>query len=74
MNVLRRYERLRDIKLITFTDGELSRDNSNNYNRNNLLDNVSKRLGISEHISGKFPDNKMDSVALLDLCKFIEKM
>ena len=61
------------IKLITFTDGESSRDNSNNFNRNSVLDNVCKELGIDEYISGNFPDNKMDTVPILELSKFIEK-
>ena len=60
------------IKLITFSDGESSRDNSNGFNRNLVLNNVCKKLGIDEHISGNFPDNKMDTVPLLELAKFIE--
>ena len=64
------------LKLITFTDGESSRDIKNNEsqfkNRNLLLDNVCKILGIDDYIFGNFPDNKMDSIPLLDLCKFIE--
>ena len=59
------------VKLITFTDGEGSR-NTLNKNRNSLLDNVCKKLKINEYISGNFPDNKLDTVPLLDLCKFIE--
>jgi len=58
------------IKLITFTDGESSRNE--NGNRNILLDRVCKKLGINEYISGNFPDNKLDSIPLLDICKFIE--
>ena len=61
------------IKLITFTDGEASREDNNEYNRNILLENVSKKLGINEYVCGNFPDNKMDSIPLLELCKFIEK-
>ena len=60
------------IKLITFTDGESSRDNNNDFNRNSKLNNVCKELGIDEHMSGNFPDNKMDAVPLLELSKFIE--
>jgi LmbE family N-acetylglucosaminyl deacetylase len=58
------------IKLITFTDGESSRNE--NSNRNTLLDRVCKKLGINEYIYGNFPDNKLDSIPLLDICKFIE--
>ena len=63
-------------KLITFTDGESSRQETNdtvNYNRNHVLNLVCKDLGITDCTFGCFPDNKMDSVPLLDLCKFIEK-
>ena len=60
------------IKLITFTDGESSRQNKEKNNRNDLLENVCKNLGINEYTFGNFPDNKMDSVPLLDLSKFIE--
>jgi N-acetylglucosamine malate deacetylase 1 len=59
------------IKLITFTDGESSRNNTK-YNRNVLLDKVCDKLGINEYVCGNFPDNKMDTIPLLDLCKFIE--
>lgn len=62
-------------KLITFTDGEGARfdDDMGVPNRNSLLEQVCKKLGIKDYAYGDFPDNKMDSVPLLDLCKFIEK-
>lgn len=60
-------------KLITFTDGESSREHNEDKNRNSVLSNVCKNLGINDYVSGNFPDNKMDSISLLDLCKFIEK-
>jgi N-acetylglucosamine malate deacetylase 1 len=60
------------INLLTFTDGVGSRNN-NEANRNKKLDHVSEILGISEYTIGDFPDNAMDSVPLLSLCKFIEK-
>ena len=61
-------------KLITFTDGESSREKANviPFNRNHVLDSVCKDLNITEYTFGNFPDNKMDSIPLLDLCKFIE--
>ena len=61
-----------DIQLLTFTDGVGSRNN-NEKNRNSKLELVSKVLGISRYTIGNFPDNAMDSVPLLDLCKFIEE-
>lgn len=60
-----------DIQLLTFTDGVGSRRN-NESNRNSKLEEVSKILGISKFNVGDFPDNGMDMVPLLDLCKFIE--
>lgn len=60
-----------EIQLITFTDGVGSRNN-NEVNRNPKLEQVSKILGIHKHSSGAFPDNAMDSVPLLEICKFIE--
>lgn len=61
-----------DIQLLTFTDGVGSRNN-NEKNRNPKLKSVSEILGISKYTAGNFPDNAMDSVSLLDLCKFIEE-
>ena len=58
------------ITLLTFTNGESSRENGKD--RRNLLDKVSKTIGINKYIAGDFPDNQMDSVPLLELCKFIE--
>tara|TARA_B100001029_G_scaffold163244_1_gene153208 strand:- start:1327 stop:1980 length:654 start_codon:yes stop_codon:yes gene_type:complete len=62
-----------DINLLTFTDGESARENAVNLNRNDCLTKVSKILNIKDFKCGDFPDNKMDSVPLLDVCKFIEK-
>jgi len=61
------------IKLITFTDGVSSRTDNTSSNRNHKLDYVTKILGIQEYTFGDFPDNQMDSIPLLNLCKFIEK-
>lgn len=60
-----------DIQLLTFTDGVSSRYKGEK-NRNPKLESISKILGISKYSSGDFPDNAMDSVTLLDICKFIE--
>ena len=59
-----------NVHLLTFTDGISSRDEIGN--RNNVLDSVQNILGLKSYFSGSFPDNKMDSVPLLDICKFIE--
>jgi LmbE family N-acetylglucosaminyl deacetylase len=61
-----------EIQLLTFTDGVGSRNN-NEKNRNSKLELVSKVLGISKYVVGNFPDNSMDSIPLLHLCKFIEE-
>lgn len=60
-----------NIKLLTFTDGVSSREKKD-VNRNHVLDKCSKILGIHDYKFGNFPDNKMDSVPLLDVVKFIE--
>ena len=59
-----------EIQLLTFTDGVGARGEEGN--RNQKLDECSKILGINRYKAGSFPDNSMDSVPLLDLCKFIE--
>ena len=60
-----------EIQLLTFTDGEGSRGITKK-NRNDLLCKVSEILGIKKYSFSNFPDNAMDSVPLLRLCKFIE--
>ncbi len=60
-----------NIQLLTFTDGVGSR-RTNEKNRNPKLQQVSDILGIFKYSSGDFPDNAMDSITLLDICKFIE--
>lgn len=61
----------KEVKLITFTDG-ISARGQNLKNRNKSLDKVSEILGISDYSVGNFPDNEMDSVSMLKVCKFIE--
>ena len=58
------------IKLLTFTNGEGSRNN--NKDRREILEKVCLKLGINEFLCGDFPDNELDSVSLLSLVKFIE--
>lgn len=60
-----------NIQLLTFTDGVGSR-RIGEENRNPKLKQIASILGISNFNSGNFPDNAMDSVPLLDICKFIE--
>lgn len=59
------------IHLLTFTDGVGSR-RLGEKNRNSKLSDVSSLLGIERYICANFPDNAMDSVPLLDMCKFVE--
>jgi N-acetylglucosamine malate deacetylase 1 len=59
-----------DIKLITFTNGTGARGSE--YNRNEVLKDVCNKLGIRTWKSANYPDNKMDTIALLDIIKFIE--
>ena len=68
----RLYREGHSIQLLTFTDGESSRG-LNKKNRNTLLDRVSNILGISNFSFSNFPDNAMDSVPFLKICKFIEE-
>ena len=60
-----------NVRLLTFTDGLGARDGDDG-NRNDVLGQVKNILGLSSYSSGDFPDNRMDSVPLLDICKFIE--
>jgi len=57
------------VRLLTFTDGIGSREPGQ---RTSQLSQVSNSLGIFEYKSFNFPDNKMDSVPLLDVVKKIE--
>ena len=61
-----------DVELITFTNGESARDNPDNLNRNDQLEKVSEILGINKFSYGNFPVNKMDTIPLLEICKFLE--
>lgn len=67
-----------EVRLITMTDGVSARETPNHGNsphdseRLTSLQQAAKTLGISKVYSFNFPDNKMDSVALLDVIKVIE--
>lgn len=60
------------VHLMTFTDGVDARDEKGSENRNKKLKNISEILGISSYNHGDFPDNQLDVVPLLKLCKYIE--
>lgn len=59
------------IKLLTFTDGESARGQTTK-NRNDRLDKVCSKLGISDYSFANYPDNRLDIISLLDKCKYIE--
>ena len=61
-----------NIHLMTFTDGVDSRDEEGIENRNNKLKEISQILGINTFNHGGFPDNSMEIVHLLQLCKYLE--
>lgn len=42
--------------------------------RNDAARDANKILGVDEVLFGKFPDNRMDSVDLLDVVKYVEKL
>ena len=62
-------EKGHNIQLLTFTDGVGARGEKGD--RNSKLGACCEILGIKEYFFGSFPDNAMDSVQLLDVCKFI---
>ena len=61
-----------NVHLITFTDGVGARSIKRIGNRNDRLGLVQNMLGLKSYSFGDFSDNKMDSVPLLKICKFIE--
>jgi N-acetylglucosamine malate deacetylase 1 len=60
------------IRLLTFTDGVGSR-NTGEAGRNEKVEKVAEILGIKQFSVGNFPDNAMDSIPLLSICKHIEQ-
>lgn len=61
------------VDLLTFTDGESAREDISVESRARLVPHVRDILGIDYYGNTFFPDNAMDSVPLLDICKFIER-
>lgn len=60
------------IKVVSFTDGAGARG-STHVGRQSSLDLAAKILGIQCIETHNFPDNRMDTVPLLDVIKVIEK-
>ena len=61
------------VHLMTFTDGVSAREGTEFQNRNAKLEKVSEILGLNSYIAADFPDNQLDAVPLLEICKFMEK-
>ena len=65
------------VKIIFLSDGETSRDikikNKKILNRQNSAIKALKTLGVKHYVFGNFPDNKFDTVPLLEIVKYIEK-
>jgi LmbE family N-acetylglucosaminyl deacetylase len=59
-----------NVQLLTFTNGVGARGEVGD--RNDVLGLVQNILGLNSYSYGSFPDNEMDSVSLLSICKFIE--
>ena len=64
-----------DVGIITLTNGVHSRDNASDDDiekRNIAAEKAMSTLGATWIGAGDFPDNKIDSVPLIDVIKFIE--
>jgi len=63
-----------EVHILVFADGSGARDNEyEGYTRIPELMTLANFMGVKSCKAGNFPDNKMDSVPLLNVCKFIEK-
>ena len=70
------------VKLLTLSDGVSSRFNNFSLKNPEIINSIKKRtneaikaqkiLGIKDFFFGKFPDNRLDHVPLLDIIKMIE--
>ena len=74
--ILRHTENKDDVQIVFVSDGEISRDNSNEkkIKRNEAAKTVSKELGCKEPIFLDFPDNQLDTIPLLKIIKLIENI
>ena len=68
------------VNVALLADGVSSRSTENTSShadlkiRNAAARHANKILGVDQVIFGKFPDNRMDSVALLDVIKYVEDL
>ena len=75
-----KYSSKNNIYLCILSDGESSRNTNKKYlqqkieNRKKMALKSSTILGIKKVFFGDFPDNKFDSVDLLSIIKFLEKI
>ncbi|MBM4177375.1 PIG-L family deacetylase [Candidatus Gribaldobacteria bacterium] len=80
--ILKHSSRGDDVFILFLADGESSRDNfSLNQDEKNLIERrkqsgfqVAKILGVKEVFSEKLPDNKCDSLPLLEIVKIVENV
>jgi LmbE family N-acetylglucosaminyl deacetylase len=63
-----------EVHLLVLADGETSRPQAQAQAREEGLRQAVKVLGIRSHVQLGFPDNKMDTVALLDVVKKVEEV
>ncbi|MEC7276619.1 MAG: PIG-L family deacetylase [Bdellovibrionota bacterium] len=64
-----------DVKIIFLTDGVGARkgDDSEKEKRESSTEKVMQKIGVEDYVCLDFPDNKLDSVALLEIVQGIEK-
>ena len=74
--ILRHTESKDDVQIVFVSDGEMSRDDSNDkkIKRYEAAKSVSKELGCKEPIFLDFPDNQLDTEPLLKIIKSIENI
>lgn len=73
--ILKHVKKGDEVSILILGDGETSRNqNSDIQKRANEAQKVGQALGAREIILEKFPDNKFDTVALLEITKRIEEV
>ena len=74
--ILRHTESKDDVQIVFVSDGEISRDNSNEkkLKRYEAAKAVSKELGCMEPVFLDFPDNQLDTVPFLKIIKLISSI